>query len=123
MCLAAQMYQHWIRPQGCSISSLGLPFPHKHLRKKCTNVFVTGVLEQVFSVPSRAPWRTCMLAINHSFGSLSLVGSNPLNYPPNEALDWLNNNTKPEINYIYHRVIWISASVWNFCLSCRIFIW
>jgi hypothetical protein len=46
-----------------------------------------------------------MLAINHSFGSLSLVGSNPLNSVPNEALTWLNNNTKPGINYIYYGMI------------------
>lgn len=128
MCLAAQMYQCWVRSQGSSISRLGFPFPSRRFVKKSTNVFVTGVLEQVLSVPLQshledARTRLRMLTINHSFGSLALVGSKPLNSALNEALTWLNNDTKPGINYIYYSTIEIPASVWNFCLSYRVFMW
>lgn len=51
MCLAVQMYQLWIRSQGCSIAGLGLPFPRICFMKRFTNALATGFLKRVFSVP------------------------------------------------------------------------
>lgn len=51
MCLAVQMYQLWIRSQGC------VPFPVLGSRsdacfiRRFTNALVTGFLTRVFSVP------------------------------------------------------------------------
>lgn len=127
MCLAVQMCQLRIKSQGCSTPSLGLPFPRKWFTKRFTDALVTGFLRECSQCLSRATWRLCMLATNHSFGSPSSVGSNPLTSAPNEALTWLNNNREAGINYIYKVHINyydIDTSIeWNFYSSYRIFIW
>lgn len=123
MCLAVQMHQLWIKSQGCSIPSLGLPFPRKCFIKRFTNALVAGFLSpesECSQCLSRATRRMCTLT-NHSFGSLSSVGSNPLNSAPNGALTWVSSR-EAGINYIYYTMIEIPASVWNFYSSYRIFI-
>lgn len=64
-----------------------------------------------------------MLTKNHSFGSLSSVGPNPLHSAPNEALPWLNNNREAGIDYIHYSRIQTPASMWNFHSSYRILVW
>lgn len=105
-------------------SQSGAPIPpRKCFIKRFTNALVAGFLSpesECSQCLSRATRRMCTLT-NHSFGSLSSVGSNPLNSAPNGALTWVSSR-EAGINYIYYTMIEIPASVWNFYSSYRIFI-